>query len=971
MDHTPSLNRREFIFKSSLAVAATAVSVGAPAADQRDSSSVDLIPDIFSWRGGYRPQIDLNGPWQFRRDPDNRGKEQGWQLGKAEFSESIKIPGVPQAQGIGEPREDQKTAFLEPFWVRRSFMAPELSSRKRLWLRVGGILPAAEIYVNGSYVAYTKSSRTPQRVDVTRLVKPGAENLVAIKVCDFPEIRLDGVLEWKEGNQHWTGLYQPIGCEVTDRVSVIDAYVQPRLSSGSVVADIELSEPPSETLTLILEVKDGHSSIGTASVNVPKGQKHVRAVEVKMNRFLAWSPDHPQLYMLQIILAESKGPQPVDHVAIRFGMREISVSGTKFYLNGKPLFQRFFGDIFYYPHTLCPPWDKDWYVARLKQARAYGMNGVKSCVETLPLPYIEAADEVGFIVHQEMPFGLSSPIRENREKIGQEFREYDSKELDGLVRVSRNHASVLSYSMASELNFKSQTQESFDFFSQTLTRQTKKLAPHALVTDCTGYLATEETKKGKRAVDFYSCGFPTWVKDVFDENEIKTDGLHPTTMHEYHYWSCYPDPADKDKYADTQLKPFWLDTLVKTAWANGQGELIPTYRKNSLWLQALCRKDGIEYTRRHASVTGYALWLLVDDGHWSEGLLDDFWNRKNVSPEEFLKSNGDTVIVLAKEGNRCLKMMDRARIPLALSHYGGEVLRGCTLRWRAQGDSISREGALEIGELRPGELMQAGYAEFDVPDARKAYKIEIQVALYHHEKVVNENEWSFWAFPEVPEPARNLTAPENAGKTTTDGIFVRLNSARSQVIPAGVPLVVADTVDQALADSIEAGGKCIVFGRGMVIENTALYGTTSFYKMFRPIPWNGGNSGNSGTVISYHPAMEAFPHEGMCDLPFVWMIRGSLPMEFSPLRQYGVAPIIRGIDHYVSNRSNAYMLEFNVGKGKVLVVSLGVLQNLNEHIEAGYLLSCLLAYARGTSFEPAAAILKQEFLKLFSQRKAS
>jgi hypothetical protein len=109
----------------------------------------------------------------------------------------------------------------------------------------------------------------------------------------------------------------------------------------------------------------------------------------------------------------------------------------------------------------------------------------------------------------------------------------------------------------------------------------------------------------------------------------------------------------------------------------------------------------------------------------------------------------------------------------------------------------------------------------------------------------------------------------------------------------------------------------------------------------------------------------------MCDLPFVWMIRGSLPMEFSPLRQYGVAPIIRGIDHYVSNRSNAYMLEFNVGKGKVLVVSLGVLQNLNEHIEAGYLLSCLLRYAQGTSFEPATAIPKQEFRKLFSERKAS
>ena len=100
------------------------------------------------------------------------------------------------------------------------------------------------------------------------------------------------------------------------------------------------------------------------------------------------------------------------------------------------------------------------------------------------------------------------------------------------------------------------------------------------------------------------------------------------------------------------------------------------------------------------------------------------------------------------------------------------------------------------------------------------------------------------------------------------------------------------------------------------------YGKSNFYPLFRTIPWNAGSSGNSGTLISDHPAMAAFPHEGMCDLPFVGMMRGFLPMEFEPLRQHGVAPIIRGIDHYRSNRNNAYLLEFAVGKGKVLVCSL-------------------------------------------------
>jgi hypothetical protein len=62
------------------------------------------------------------------------------------------------------------------------------------------------------------------------------------------------------------------------------------------------------------------------------------------------------------------------------------------------------------------------------------------------------------------------------------------------------------------------------------------------------------------------------------------------------------------------------------------------------------------------------------------------------------------------------------------------------------------------------------------------------------------------------------------------------------------------------------------------------------------------------------------------------------------------------------------MLEFRVGKGKVLATTFGVLQKLDEHIEAGYLLECLAAYAHGTSFAPAAELPREEFLRFFSIR---
>jgi hypothetical protein len=88
-------------------------------------------------------------------------------------------------------------------------------------------------------------------------------------------------------------------------------------------------------------------------------------------------------------------------------------------------------------------------------------------------------------------------------------------------------------------------------------------------------------------------------------------------------------------------------------------------------------------------------------------------------------------------------------------------------------------------------------------------------------------------------------------------------------------------------------------------------------------------------------------------------------MHYEPLRRYGVAPIIRSIDHYLANRNNAYLLEFRVGKGRVLVTTLRILPQLDDHVEARSMLSCLTGYALSEKFEPEASVPVPEFEQLF------
>ncbi|MCC6490082.1 MAG: hypothetical protein IT364_21530, partial [Candidatus Hydrogenedentes bacterium] len=565
----------------SLVAADPAVATGA----EEQQPSERFVPDIFSPRMTYRRQVDLNGTWEFKRDPENvgvrEGWHEGWHDGKSAFAENMTVPGAPQAQGHGEPHPYQRTAFSEPFWIRRNFVVPRLGSDERFWLRVGGIMPAARIYVNGREVGYTKSSRTPQRVDITDLVKADAINSIAINVCDLPEVRMDGLLEWNEGTQLWKGPYRPIYCEIANACSVVDAYISTNIAEGVVDVDVELTQAPEALTEIELAVMDGEKRLGKTTVLIPENQSQLHG-SVKLRHFDLWSPDYPKLYTLEITLKEGGRSRVLDKVALRFGMREIKTEGTKFYLNGKPLYLRCFGENHYYPDTLCPPSDVNWYLSRLKRAREYGMNAVKGCVEVITPDYLEACDEAGVLVIQEMPFGLST-LRANRYTIDERFKKYYSHELDGLVRVSRNHASVMAYSMSSELSFESQTQDSFDFFSgkDGLPGQARRLAPHALVIDCTGYVNTIETNKGTRDTDFYASIHPLWLKDVFEEADMETDGRVPMILHEYNWWGNYPDLKLREKYAHSQLKPFWLDTLEKTAWAQGQGELIPRYYENS------------------------------------------------------------------------------------------------------------------------------------------------------------------------------------------------------------------------------------------------------------------------------------------------------------------------------------------------------------------------------------------------------
>jgi hypothetical protein len=178
---------------------------------------------------------------------------------------------------------------------------------------------------------------------------------------------------------------------------------------------------------------------------------------------------------------------------------------------------------------------------------------------------------------------------------------------------------------------------------------------------------------------------------------------------------------------------------------------------------------------------------------------------------------------------------------------------------------------------------------------------------------------------------------------------------------------------------LENGGRIFLLSEGLFEELE-----TEFRACYINFAGN-----NSGTVIRQHPALDAFPHEGFCDLQFYRMLKiheggvvrdaKTIILEDFPVT---VDPIIRSIDRYQYMRDKAYLFEVSVGQGKLLVSTLSFFSRANlsspakpavpqdfekadfSGPECLFLFDKLVRYALSEDFRPTARISAAVLTKL-------
>jgi beta-glucuronidase len=403
--------------------------------------TVDGVPVVFQYEQpvpsfdvradvpGERDYLELDGRWRFAFDPDDVGTGDGWML--AGFDDSRwQVAEVPlpwdlyDTAGFGSydgSSYGTGTAFRDGYaWYRVGFDAPGAWSGRFVKICFLGVSYAASVYLNGALVAEHEGGHTPFAVDATAVIRPGAENLLAVRVYRRPWYRpgLTGpdAISCRTELPHkpvdywpYAGITRDVFIEATAQVTVtklITSAGDGRLAAAAVV--FNHGAGPARR-RLILDPGEGTGGVPVSrELALAPGEVRAVSAELPIPGARSWSPADPRLYRLTARLeADSAVAQDVDEIgrapddlAARYGMRVVEVVGGRLCLDGEPVFLKGLNW-----HEETPERGRTMhrpdYDQLLQTAAGLGANFLRNCGYTRHPDFYRAADEHGMLVCDE------------------------------------------------------------------------------------------------------------------------------------------------------------------------------------------------------------------------------------------------------------------------------------------------------------------------------------------------------------------------------------------------------------------------------------------------------------------------------------------------------------------------------------------------------------------------------------------
>lgn len=335
--------------------------------------------------------------------------------------------------------------------IRRSVKIPAAWAGKRVFLRFDAVYPAAAHFLNGQKLGEHMSGLTPVQYDVTGLVKPGEDALVAVRLYRRHKF---SQLDMTRHSLEFCGLAQDARFFAVEPTYVADYHLVSSLSEdlktgtveGTVYVRNASDKASSGRLTVTLGKRSGQKGKGTVSQDVAfecaAGQQVALSVKLALEKPLLWNDEKPNLYAVTLQLAPQGGSEQV--VSYKTGFRRFDFSRAKgALLNGNPVKFRGVNHLTFSP-------DGGLYTSKefLRRSMTLMKKANVNCIRTHyagPDALQDLCDEMGFYLMQELPIDWGTHFIHLDEWIPPSLMR-----IEALVRRDRHHACIAAWSVGNE-----------------------------------------------------------------------------------------------------------------------------------------------------------------------------------------------------------------------------------------------------------------------------------------------------------------------------------------------------------------------------------------------------------------------------------------------------------------------------------------------------------------------------------------
>ena len=355
-----------------------------------------------------RPWTDLGGPWDFRFDDDDVGRDEGWPARPHGFDRTILVPFPPEspASGVGEE------GFHPVVWYHRRF-SHRCPAGRRLLLHFGAVDYRASVWVNGQLVVGHEGGHTPFEADVTEVLRPDGQQDLVVRAEDQPRD-----LEQPRGKQDWeprphaiwyrrtTGIWQPVWLEEVAATRIESLRWTPDLDRAALCLAARLHRSDGRPLRLRVRLSLHGRTLAddeyaVAGAEVRRDIALPQAGTTLGRHEMVWSPEHPNLLEATLELWDDDGV--LDTVGSYAALRSARAGDGRFLLNGQPYFLRLVLAQGFWPESHLAAPDEQALRREVELAKAFGFNGVRLHQKIEDPRFLHWCDRLGLLVWAEMP----------------------------------------------------------------------------------------------------------------------------------------------------------------------------------------------------------------------------------------------------------------------------------------------------------------------------------------------------------------------------------------------------------------------------------------------------------------------------------------------------------------------------------------------------------------------------------------